>query len=127
MKTVGPLLRLWPESLLLLRAYKLLASMYQASLRDPFSVEHALFDFLMEYERTAFYLLYPASEREKLLQQVRTAVLNSLRQPLGVEELAERYQPLSDDFRALYPQLLALAGRRDNLPGDRPRLDMHQT
>ncbi|SDI31700.1 Acyl carrier protein phosphodiesterase [Pseudomonas delhiensis] len=43
------------------------------------------------------------------------------------EELAERYQVLSDDFRAFYPQLLALAGRCDDLPADRPRLDMHQT
>lgn len=98
MKTVGPLLRLSPESLLLLRAYKLLASMYQASLRDPFGEEQALFDFLMEYERTAFHLLYPASEREQLLRQVRTAVLNSLRQPLGVEELAERYSMSRSHF-----------------------------
>jgi AraC-like DNA-binding protein len=91
MKTVGPLLRVPPESILLLQAYKLLASLYQAPFPDPFREEQALFDFLIEYERTAFHLRYPSSEREQLLQHVRAVVSGSLRQPLGVEELAKRY------------------------------------
>lgn len=90
MKTVGSLLRLAPESRLLLQAYKLLVSLYQAPFQDPLSNEQALFDFLIEYERTAFHMLYPSSEREQLLQHVRSTLLSSLHLPLGVEELAER-------------------------------------
>lgn len=90
-KTVGSLLKLPPASMLLLQAYKLLLNMYQAPFPDPFREEQALFDFLMEYERTAFHTLYPSSEREQLLQQVRSMISDFLPQPLDVEELAGRY------------------------------------
>ncbi len=91
MKTAGSLLKISAESTLLLQAYKLLASMYETPFQDPFSEEQALFDFLMEYERTVFHLLHPSSQRELLLQQTRTTVLNTLHQPLAVETLAQKY------------------------------------
>ncbi|HEY3992305.1 MAG TPA: helix-turn-helix domain-containing protein [Ktedonobacteraceae bacterium] len=90
-KTVGSLLRVSADSLFVTRAYSLLASMYQAPFQDPFGEEQALFDFLIEYERTAFHLLHPSSEREQLFQSVRACVLRALPQPLEVEWLAERY------------------------------------
>jgi AraC-like DNA-binding protein len=98
MKTIGPLLRVAPDSPLITRAYRLLTGIYQASFQDPFSEEQALFDFLIEYERTAFHLLYPSSEREQLLQSVRAYVLRSLDQPLSVEEIAKRYQMSRSHF-----------------------------
>ncbi|MDF3937032.1 ACP phosphodiesterase [Pseudomonas citronellolis] len=36
------------------------------------------------------------------------------------EELEALYLPLSDDFRAFYPQLQSLVGMRDEFPADRP-------
>ena len=90
-KTVGSLLSVPADSLFITRAYSLLASMYQTPFQDPFGEEQALFDFLMEYERTAFHLLHPSSEREQLLQSARAYALRALPKPLEVEWLAERY------------------------------------
>lgn len=111
-KTAGSLLKLPPESMLLLQAYKLLASMYQTPLQDPFREEQALFDFLVEYERAVFHLLHPSSEREQMLQQVKAAVLSSLQQPLGVDELAERYAMSRSHFSHAFKSVTGMTPAR---------------
>ena len=108
MKTDGALLRLPLESMLLLQAYKLLLSLYQAPFRDPFSEEHALFDFLIEYERTMFYAQRPLSEREQLLQQVKSAVIHSLQHSWSVDELAEQYAMSRSHFSHYFKQVTGM-------------------
>ncbi|HEY0792932.1 MAG TPA: AraC family transcriptional regulator [Chthoniobacterales bacterium] len=88
-QTMAPLWELAPTSALVGRALDLFDAVRAASLPDEFAEEAQLFQFLVEYERTARNLTYPSTEREQLLREVRAEVLARLRSgPPGVAEIA---------------------------------------
>lgn len=88
---VGPFMNLEPESMLIARMVKLLNGIYMGAFHDAFAEEQALFEFMIEYERAAYYLRYPQNERERLLQEVRTLVRRESTQTLEVESIAKDY------------------------------------
>ncbi|GHO44402.1 hypothetical protein KSX_25650 [Ktedonospora formicarum] len=87
----GALLHIEADSILIKRAVEVLEHIYAPVPYDSFVEEENLFRFLIEYERSLFNQRYPQAERERLLQHVRSYVLRTLPQAVGVEALAEIY------------------------------------
>ena len=67
------------ESALICRAIDLYRAVKSASFDDAYAEESALFQFILEYERFGHNLLHPPTPREKLLAEIRSEVLVSLR------------------------------------------------
>jgi AraC-like DNA-binding protein len=84
----GPVLQLQPQSALAAIAMRLVRGAFQKDFRDRFEVELALFEFTFTFERMAQRLDDPDGERERLLDELRSRVLASPRQPIGVDALA---------------------------------------
>ena len=89
--SIGSVFQLAPSSMLMARAVQLLEGIYYGTFHDAFAEEQALFDFLIEFERVAYHLTYSQAEREGLLQDVRSYVLQTLREPIEVEQIATNY------------------------------------
>ncbi|MBV9491575.1 MAG: helix-turn-helix transcriptional regulator [Verrucomicrobia bacterium] len=91
-KTAGQVWRLPPDSPLVGSAVDLYDSVRAASLPDEFAEEDQLFHFLIEYERFACHLTYPAARRERLLADVRAEVLARMGNgSFGVSEIAAKW------------------------------------
>ncbi len=75
------------DSALFRRIVRLFEASQSAS-SDLLSVEQGLFDVMIEYERLANALLYPAEERERLLADVRGYIVANLSRRVEIEELA---------------------------------------
>ena len=67
------------ENALVCRAIDLYRAVKSASFDDAYAEESALFQFILEYERFGHNLLHPPTPREKLLAEIRSEVLVSLR------------------------------------------------
>ncbi|HLG76838.1 MAG TPA: helix-turn-helix transcriptional regulator [Ktedonobacteraceae bacterium] len=107
--SVGPILTLHPESMLVTRAVQLLEGIYSETFHDTFAEEQALFDFLIEYERVAYHSRYPLEKRECLLDNVRTSVLQALDQPIEVEQLAHHYEMSRSHFSHYFKNTTGIA------------------
>jgi AraC-like DNA-binding protein len=82
----GPVLELDPANPLVQRTLDLVAYACRPAPRDVIAHERALFEFLWEYERASGRTAQ--SEGERLLDEVRSYVLDALGRPVGVGELA---------------------------------------
>ena len=80
-----------PNSPLVLRAVDLFEHVYRPTPRDTITQERALFDFFWEHERATWRSNTAQSQGERLLDEVRRYVLQSLDRPIGVNELAARH------------------------------------
>jgi len=77
----------WPATSAALRAAaSLLLDCREES--DPFDVENAVFQWMIEMERSAFSRRHPAGERERLMNFVRARVMDCLTAFVPVEDLA---------------------------------------
>jgi len=73
------------------RAVDLYDSVRTGACQDEFTEESLLFAFMLEYERFGHSLLHPAEARERLLKELRTEVLNGMRNGgPTVEQLAAK-------------------------------------
>lgn len=78
------------------RCAQIVSVLCSGGYRDTWAEEAALLDWLCEYERFCELALYPAAPRERLLSDVRAAVLSCLQTPPDVSALArERGQSRS--------------------------------
>ena len=77
----------WPESSGAIRAAASLLLEYREE-SDPYDVENAAFHWMIEMERSAFLCRHPSGERERLMEFVRSRVLDRLTKFVTVEDLA---------------------------------------
>ena len=86
--------QVWPipaDSALIGRAVDLFDAVRTGVCQDEFTEESLLFAFMLEYERFGHSLLHPAAARERLLNELRTEVLNGIRNGgPTVEQLAAK-------------------------------------
>jgi AraC-like DNA-binding protein len=82
----GPVVRAAPNSGLVSRMMRLVEGAFRKDFRDRFEVEEQLFAFMLAYERLAESAQGP--EGELLLDALRARVLEDLRRPVSVEEIA---------------------------------------
>lgn len=112
-RAAGQVWRLPPESALVGCAVDLYDAMRAASLPDEFAEEAALFRFLIEYERFAHALVYPAARRERLLADTRAAVLEEMsRAAFGVPQIAAKYGMSRTRFSHYFRQITGLSPGR---------------
>lgn len=77
-----------PDQPLAQRAARIFERIAGRQYADDLALEHALFDFLFDYERFAEDLLHPKPAREGLLTFVRRYVQTHLDEPVDVAKLA---------------------------------------
>lgn len=105
----SPIFKLTPNSMLVIRMFRLIQGIYDGTFHDPFAEEQALFDFLIEYGRVVQQMRYPQPERERLLQEVQAYVLQTINQPRAVEKIAEIYQMSRSNFSHYFKKITGLA------------------
>ncbi|HWQ15165.1 MAG TPA: AraC family transcriptional regulator [Roseiflexaceae bacterium] len=105
----GAVLAATPDSPLVLRALDLLEQVCRPTLRDALAHERALFEFLWEHERGVRRGNPPASAGERLLEEVRRYVVESLARPIGVAELAARHGMSRSHFSHTFKAATGLA------------------
>lgn len=109
-RPAGQVWRLPPESALVGCAVDLYDAVRAASLPDEFAEEAALFRFLIEYERFAHALIYPAARRERLLADTRAAVLEGMSQAtFGVPQIAAKHGMSRTRFSHYFRQITGLS------------------
>ena len=90
-RTAGFIWAVPPQHALVLRALELFDANRATILRDSFSEEGAIFQFMLEWERFARDRMYPPAPREQLLNEVRREIIASFgRSPPSIEQLAEK-------------------------------------
>jgi AraC-like DNA-binding protein len=87
----GPLVELPPDGALTASTLRLVRGAIKKDFRDRFEVEAALFEFLFAYERWAHQVRYRTGEGQRLLDAVRSRVVASLPNAVGVEALAAEH------------------------------------
>lgn len=107
--TIGPVFHLPAESMLIARMVQLLEGIFGDTFLDVFAEEQALFDFLIEYERYAFHLRYSQHERDSVLRDVRSFVLQKLARPIEIEELADSFQMSRSRFSHYFKNTTGIA------------------
>lgn len=105
----GLIFTLPANSMLMARMVQILAGIYSGTFHDTFAEEQALFDFLIEYERFVYNLRYSQDKRESLLDEVRLHVLQNLKQPIEIEQLAQRYSMSRSHFSHHFKRITGLA------------------
>jgi AraC-like DNA-binding protein len=86
----GRVLQLDEDSPLIIRAVQILEGLAPGGFTDDFAREQALFEFMLEYERTLHRQSYPENRREGLLEDVRSYTLRHLNSPFDISGLAEQ-------------------------------------
>lgn len=89
-KRHGYVTELAPDSVALSRAAALLEGVRLRSFPDTYAAEQSLFDFMIEYERHAYRTTVSPDQCSQFLLAVRQYVLENVRRPIAVEELASR-------------------------------------
>jgi len=89
--STGAMVELRPGDALTGCALRLIRGAIKKDFRDRFEVEAALFDFLFAYERFAHQARDSSGEGQRLLDDVRSRIITSLPQAIGVEKLAADY------------------------------------
>lgn len=87
----GALVELQPDGALTASTLRLVRGAIKKDFRDRFEVEAALFDFLFAYERCAHQARDSSEEGQRLLEDVRSRIITSLPNAVGVEKLAAEY------------------------------------
>jgi AraC-like DNA-binding protein len=86
----GPLVELGPDAALTASTLRLVRGAIKKDFRDRFEVEAALFDFLFAYERSA-HQARDSNEGQRLLETVRSLIIASLPNAVGVEAFAAEH------------------------------------
>ena len=89
-RTHGSIISAEPDSRLVTRAVSLFEIWAQGR-GDAFTEEGALFDFLLEYERTVDSSTFVRDERERWLEDAKGFVLQRLEHVVDVDELAAQH------------------------------------
>jgi AraC-like DNA-binding protein len=89
--TSGPIVASPPDGPLVTKMAELFERVCDGAFVDAFEWEAALFDVLFEWERACERQTYPSSPRDRLLEDVRAAVLARRSEPTQVEHLAARF------------------------------------
>lgn len=84
----GPILHLPPDDAFTAVAVRLIDRVVRREFSDAFAVEGALFEFIVACDRFAHNQQYPEAERERLMQEMRDAILADPGRRLHVEALA---------------------------------------
>jgi AraC-like DNA-binding protein len=108
-KEIGPVLTISPGEMLMSRAIQLFEGFCNPSYPDKFAEELAVFEFLIEYERFGYRMQYSAPERERLLNEIRSYVIESLRKPIEVIDLAALYNMSRSHFSHHFKATTGLA------------------
>ena len=87
----GPVIEMPPDSALAANALRLVRGAIKKDFRDRYDVELALFEFVLAYERWAHEASDSSGERKRLLEEVRTRIVASLPQAVGVDTLAAEF------------------------------------
>lgn len=104
-KRHGYVTELAPDSVAVSRAASLLEGVCMRAFPDTYAAEQSLFDFMIEYERHAYRAAVSPDQCSQVLLAVRQYVLENVRRPITVEELAVRHgmsrSNYSHHFRAV--------------------------
>lgn len=108
-KTMGAVITIEPDQLLLAQAIKIFESVCYRTFRDRFAQEQALFNFLIEYERLVYRLSQGNNLRESVLEEVRLYVVNNFDRPFGVQEMAHSKAMSRSHFSHFFKEATGLA------------------
>jgi AraC-like DNA-binding protein len=88
----GRVLKIEPDSVLFARMRALFEGICHDSFRDAYDLEQAQLEMMLAYDRHASENQYAPRQRDTLLNETRSYVLNRLNTPIGIEELAAQRQ-----------------------------------
>lgn len=90
-KKLGSVISAGAHSPMTLALIRLFEGVCRNSFHDEFALESAMFDWMIEYDRTAQNVLYPRSPMQELMESTRQFVLKNLDRGISVQEIAAEH------------------------------------